>query len=77
MLGEFLITSEHEQKIGLMSDSGNEYWEKESSLFGRIWYKLSTNLSLPLSVEAVHLLLDSAQQLCSILQIMIVSDSNL
>lgn len=46
MLGEFLITSEHEQKIGLMSDSGNEYWEKESSLFGRIWYKLSTNLSL-------------------------------
>lgn len=77
MLGEFLITSEHEQKIGLMSDSGDEYWEKESSLFGRIWYKLSTNLSLPLSVEAVHLLLDSAQQLCSILQIMIVSDSNL
>lgn len=33
--------------------------------------------SLPLSVEAVHLLLDSAQQLCSILQIIIVSDSNL
>lgn len=38
---------------------------------------MSTNLSLPLSVEAVHLLLDSAQQLCSILQIIIVSDSNL